>query len=225
MCPGAAAVTSQAKPQRSHACVANPSRVDRARPWPDQGKPIRERGGPSPGAWRFDRRGVEPDDCRRLAHAVSRVPRSDVPTIAVDRCRGGGEAYGEAAPRCLGRLVYPLRSGRLYWLTPAKKRVNSPRMSSPRSPPDRAARRVRDGSPPGGKTRDAGLQRSRQPGPAGATPKSFRTTNAHATASRGLFPARRPTLFLILPAAQAFAPATRAVDLLNPSGTPRCKGL
>lgn len=34
----------KAKPKRSHACVANPLRVDRGRPHPNQGKPIRERG-------------------------------------------------------------------------------------------------------------------------------------------------------------------------------------
>jgi hypothetical protein len=43
-CSGEAAVTSQAKPKRSHACVANPLRVDRGRPRLNQGKPIRERG-------------------------------------------------------------------------------------------------------------------------------------------------------------------------------------
>jgi hypothetical protein len=48
---GAAAVTSQAKPKRSHACVANPLRVDRGRPYQNQGKPIRERAGSSPEAW------------------------------------------------------------------------------------------------------------------------------------------------------------------------------
>lgn len=34
----------EAKPKRSHACVANPLRVDRGRPHQNQGKPIRERG-------------------------------------------------------------------------------------------------------------------------------------------------------------------------------------
>ena len=55
----------EAKPKRSHACVANPLRVDRGRPHQNQGKPIREWG------WSFTGSMV----CQKRTYLVLRITK------------------------------------------------------------------------------------------------------------------------------------------------------